>query len=121
MKANRDYIEFIDHLIAMTQNNTVSWKRSSPPNNLMGTEQEVDFVYTTTYQGKNLRVYEENYKHFTDEFEFFWAERPIVEFTDINFTPLWRFPILSNTYNLLETIRYKDAGVDDFISSVLGR
>ena len=119
MNTNRDYIQFIDHLIAMTQNNTILWKRVDPPENLTSTEIGVDFVYTTTYKGKYLRVYEVSYKDSIDGIEFYWAKRSIVEFTTSSFEPLWKFPALTNSYNLLDTIKYKDAGVDDFIKSVL--
>lgn len=120
MATNRDYIKLIDRLTELTQSKEIEWNRKMCPEKLEGTENKIDVVYEVSYKDKNLRLYEEKYKHFTDEFDFYWADRVILEFIDDTGGHVWEFPSLRSTWDLLKAVKYKEAGVDSFIKDVLG-
>jgi hypothetical protein len=120
MASNREYVQLVDHLMEVTQNGVVSWSRYDPPINIVSTENDIDFIYTTEYKGKNIRLYEETYKYYTDEFEYHWQKRIVIEFVDEFSNSVWQFPEIRNSWNLLEAIRYKDAGVAGFMKDIFG-
>lgn len=120
MATSREYIQLIDRLTELTQSKEIEWDRKHCPDKLEGTENKIDMVYEIEYKGKNLRLYEEKYKHFTDEFDFYWADRVVLEFIDEVGGHIWKFPDLRSISDLLTAIKYKEAGVDSFIQDVLG-
>lgn len=119
MTSNREYVQLIDHLTQATQNGSIHWSRYDPPRNIVSTENSIDFVYTALYKGKSLRLYEETYKYYTDEFEYHWQKRVVIEFVDEFSNAVWQFPDIRNSWHLLDAIRFRDAGVSDFIKNVL--
>ncbi|WP_201525951.1 hypothetical protein [Psychrobacter frigidicola] len=120
MVSNREYIQLVDRLTEMTQNGVMRWNRYEPPTNMVDTENNINFVYTTIYNRKNIRIYEEDYKYYTDESEYYWSKRVVIEFIDESLNSVWQFPKITNSWNLLDAVRYEDAGVADFMKSILG-
>ncbi len=113
----REIVKLVDHLTELTQNNAISWERQEP-GNLVSTENKIDFIYVVEYQDRLIRLYEETYKYYTDEFQFHWSSQLIVEFTDEYGNTLWQFPKTSNGWDLLNAVKYKDAKVDDFLKGI---
>lgn len=120
MASNREYIQLVDHLTEATQKGVIFWSRYDTPKNIVSTENSIEFVYTTVYKSKSIRLYEETYKYYTDEFEYHWQKRIVIEFVDEFSNAVWQFPEIRNSWNLLEAIRYKDAGVADFMRDIFG-
>jgi len=121
MASSREYIELIDKFIELTQHNKISWEREIPaPNsNLLATGNKINLVYSTEYKTHYIRAYKEAYKHFTDENDFCWGYRLVLEFVDQSGNSLWRFPEINNIAELLNAIKYKDANVDNLLKEIL--
>lgn len=120
MASLRDYIKLIDHLTELTQTNQIKWNRDSPPKSILTTHNRISQVYTTFYNQKHIRIYEEMYKYFTDEDDYFWQTHLILEFTDEYDNSIWQFPQTPNSWDLLNAIKYKDANIDDFLKGIFG-
>jgi hypothetical protein len=121
MTSKKEYIQLIDKLTELTQSGELEWDRKLCPDKLESTENKIDIVYTTELEGRNLRLYEEKYKHYTDEFDFYWADGLVLEFIDDSGGHIWQFPDLRNIMDLLKAVKFKEAGVDSFIKDVLGK
>lgn len=120
MASSKEYIQLIDKLTELTQSGELVWERKSCPDKLESTENKIDFVYEAELKGKNLRLYEEKYKNYTDEFDFHWVDGLVLEFIDDSGGHIWRFPNFRNIMDLLKAVKYKEADVDSFIKDVLG-
>jgi len=114
----KEVVTIIDNLTELTQNHKISWKRVDPEN-LLSTENKIDFVYIVKYLGRLIRIYEEEYKFYTDEEIYHWSSRVVTEFVDEYGNMLWRFPKTRNAWDLLNSIRYEDVNVDGFLSEML--
>lgn len=120
MASNKEYIQLIDKLTELTQSEELVWDRKSCPEKLESTETKIDVVYETSFKGRNLRLYEEKYKDYSDEYNYFWCDGVVLEFVDNEGSHIWEFPSLRNISNLLKAVKYKEAAVDSFIRDVLG-
>ncbi|MFT7220995.1 MAG: hypothetical protein ACI8Z1_002616 [Candidatus Azotimanducaceae bacterium] len=118
MATKREYIELIGRLTELTQSEKLEWERNPAPESLDSPETKVDSVYEVEYKDRYLRLYEQRYKHFTDEFDFYWSDRAVLEIVDGGGGLLWKFPELRSTQQLLEAAQYREAGVDDFLRDV---
>jgi hypothetical protein len=121
MATLRDYVILIDHLVELTQTGQISWAREIPPRQILTTHNRIQQVYVTFYNGRNIRLYEEMYKYFTDEDEYYWQAQLVLEFVDENSNSIWQFPQTSNGWDLLNAVKYRDANVDAFINDIFGR
>lgn len=117
----RDYVKLIDHLVELTQTGQINWVRDIPPRQILTTHNRIQQVYVTFYNGKNIRLYEEMYKYFTDEDEYYWQTQLVLEFIDENANSIWQFPQTSNGWDLLNAVKYRDANVDAFINDIFGK
>lgn len=120
MASLREYVELVDHLIELTQMKNLKWTREQAPSVLITNHNRIKQVYVTFYNNRNLRIYEEMYKYYTDEDEYYWQTRVSLEFTD-GINTLWQFPQTSNSWDLLNVIQYSDVDVDGFMRDVLRR
>lgn len=114
----KEVVTIIDNLTELTQNNHISWERVDP-GNLLSTENKIDFAYIVEHLGRVIRIYEEEYKYYTDEETYHWSSRVVAEFIDEYGNMLWRFPKTRNAWDLLNSIRYEDVNVGDFLSDML--
>ena len=75
LSSNREE-RFVSKLIQDTKKGELEWKDES--NNVLtlpSNERPISKVYTTEIVGKNLRIYEFEIKHYSDEYEWDWVER----------------------------------------------
>ena len=120
MATLKDYVKLIDHLTEFTQIEQIHWKRTNPPNNIITINNRINQVYTTTYNHRHIRVYEEDYKYFTDEDVYYWQNQLIIELIDSCQNSIWQLPPTNNGWDLLNAIKYRDGNIDGFINDVLG-
>ncbi|RWX57206.1 hypothetical protein [Photobacterium chitinilyticum] len=120
MATLKEFVELVDHLIELTQEKTITWLREEAPSSLMINGSKVKHVYTTEYNNKNLRIYEELYKYYTDEDEYHWQNRTIIDFVDGE-DSIFEFPQTSNSWDLLKAIQYRDVDIDGFMNDILKR
>lgn len=79
----------------------------------------VDLAYHAIHDGRQLRLFELKYKDYTDEYEYTWSAKPVLEITDGEGNALWAFPHNAANWDLLEAVQYQTARVDEFIDSLL--
>lgn len=120
MMSEKDkFVRIVAHLNQLTQENTLKWSSVSNPDDLdLGRDKSVGAVFETTYKNKKLRVYEEQYKYWTDEDSFSWSTRIVLAFVGSSDNNSWEFPNIAGLYDLLESVRYQSADVDNFINDI---
>jgi hypothetical protein len=126
---NEKLIEAVAKLIKLTQENKIKWASDAPTDNQNRNEEEyVETVFLTNYDNKNLRLYSKSYKvdaiPFTSVFLFGsqkpkWTTKTTLEILDSNHNAVWTFPSLAPLSDLLMSVRYQVADVDDFIEGLL--
>lgn len=112
--------KLIIQILRATYSGSVSWRLSSPPASLTrATESFIPLFLEAEYKGKEIVIYEERYKHWTDEDSFNWGVSIRFGFnvggtviTDIvKWSPLLR--------KLFEAARDNAADVDSLIDDML--
>lgn len=118
MAEYKEFVELIDHLIELTQEKQIKWTREYPPSSIITNNNRIKYVYTTEFNERQLRVFEEMYKYYTDEDQFHWQTRTIVEFIDGE-DSIFEFPQTSNSWDLLKAIQYRDVDIDGLMKNIL--
>ena len=119
INSNREE-RFISKLIQDTKKKEIEW--IDEPNNkliLPSSERPVSKVYRTEINGKNIRIYEYQIKHYTDEFDYEWIERVRLELFDDDGASLLEFSYDFALYKLLNAVRKANTDVDDFMKGFL--
>lgn len=120
MMSEKDkFVRLVTYLNQLTQENALKWQSVYNPERLnLGRDKNVGSVFSASYKGKHLRIYEEQYKYWTDEDTFVWSSRVVLAFVDASGNNEWEFPSVAGLYDLLESVRYQSADVDKFIDDV---
>ncbi len=118
MATHKEFVKLVDTLIELTQEKKITWVRSDTPNSILVNGNQIKNVYLTEFKGKNLRVYDELYKYFTDEDVFHMQSRTIIGFVDGD-DSIFDFPETSNSWDLLKSIQYRDVDIDGFMNDLL--
>lgn len=99
----------------------VTWKGSKVPDGLSrGTENFYPLYLQTEYKGSTIGLFQRRYKHFYDEFEFYWCEEVgmcvVGDFESI----LWEFNERSSALiNLFEAAREQASGISNLLDNLL--
>lgn len=117
MAETREIIEFVDLLTELTQKKKIVWERHIPKN-LVTPDTNIDLVYVTEFNGRDIRLYEEGFKNYIDEYEYHWSARVVLEFIDESGNSIWDFPRTNNAWDLLNAVKYMDADVDGYLEDV---
>ena len=127
-------VKAVTELIKKTQTGEIKWRRSTPPERLKGdAKSKVETVYITEYEGKRLRLYREYYlveenRLLPNPFDRlsgvkypYWDTEVYLEIIDKTGATLWPFPQNYALEDLLSTVRYEEAEVDDFLNALIGK
>jgi hypothetical protein len=117
MDPNDRWEQVVSKLVDETKLGRVRWARSTPPRTAAG--ENVLVAYTAPVSGKTIACYEYDYRYYLDEDEFVTMSDVAIEFVDERGVTEWRFPQTPRRRELLDAIRYCDAGADDFLRSFL--
>ncbi|MCY1166536.1 hypothetical protein D9M71_36780 [compost metagenome] len=118
--SRRESIQIIEKLTALTQHGKLNWQEVQPDRRMNDSISEVDIVYLTTYEGHDIRVYLRNYKSFfEDEHTYNWEESVEVELLNSTGRVIFKFPSISNKYELLNAIEVQDTQVKSFFDKFL--
>jgi hypothetical protein len=120
-------VEAVAALIKLTQENKIAWSSSEPPGNLNSDEDVyVGTVFLGTHNKRILRLYERETKvRFNPLLSAFasqdssWKAEVILEILDSANNMIWTFPTLTPLKDLLASVRYQVADVNDFIEDLL--
>ncbi|MFM2479828.1 hypothetical protein [Celerinatantimonas sp. YJH-8] len=111
MKTVRDWILLVDKLTELTQYNKINWERDDAPNYLQSSISRVDFVYFTTFNNQRFRLFEETYKYFTDEHQYFWETQSQLDLVDSYGNSIFDIPKTKNMYNLMQAVKYQSSNI----------
>lgn len=111
---------FIAKLIKDTKLGKVTWDIEAKGKlALPGDERLVSKVYVTNIKDKNLRLYQYQIKHYTDEFEWDWVDRVKLEIFDDDGDTLFEYGYDFSFFKLLNAIRAANTKVDEFMKDFL--
>ncbi|MDB5348324.1 MAG: hypothetical protein JWP89_6701 [Schlesneria sp.] len=109
-----------EKLIALTQAGEVQWQPSQDISRRRSTADIVGPAYVAEVDGKQIAVFEYQFKNFHDEDEWHWDTGVTVEFVDENYDTEWVWPSTGGSrFALLDAVRYQAAAADDFLSRFL--
>jgi hypothetical protein len=107
-----------EKLIQLTEDGKLNWITNRFPailrEDILG-----ETIYSASVQGRWIAVYEYRYKDFSDSEEFSWCNDIAIEFVDFNGGLEWRWPTVHNRVQLLDAIRAKVCGANDFLKQFL--
>jgi len=128
-------INAIVKLNNLTQDGKIKWRTIQPrPSLNRDKDSIVDLVYTAKYNNKRLGLYENKFKVENAPYASLsgsldsifgsvkyphWQTRVVLEFIDEDGNNLWTFPEVQGLNDLLSTVKYQIAGVDEFLDSFL--
>ena len=104
-----------------TYSGEVKWKNEQPPVGLAkGTEDFYPLYLQANYKGSTVGLYQRRYKHYYDEFEFYWCEDigmcVVGEYQAI----LWDYNERSTALaNLFEAAREQASGISGILDNLL--
>jgi len=109
-------------LAVKTQDGELRWEKSDPPSNLTRTiDARIDLCYLTSYEGKNLRLYERKERSFISEYEdWYWGSSIILEMIDDEGRTLDTFPNVTTLNELWSAVRSQISGINNFIGNLTG-
>lgn len=110
----------ITQILRATYSGSIAWQLSSPPASLTrATDSFIPLYLEAEYKGKTIVIYEERYKHWTDEENFTWGAGIRFGFnvggTVVSDVVKWS-PLLRK---LFEAARDNAADVDSIIDDML--
>lgn len=109
-------------LLEQTQEGTLKWEVADPASDLTdGSNIVVKVMYLAHKDGRSLRLYHYRFRSYTDEDTWHWDDNLALEVSDQKNMSWWQFPKHRVIWDLLEAVKFKTAGVDDFIDNLIGR
>ena len=122
MATSQKMVRFVTQLNRLTQESEMTWSARDVPHSVTeGTDDIIPVFFATTYQGRNLGIFEVRYRTYAPEFDrLSWAADAVLGFFDDDWRILSRYrESSSGLWALLESVRDQVAGVDEFIDSIL--
>ncbi|MTV41486.1 hypothetical protein [Duganella radicis] len=122
-------------IFKLTHSGVIEWSKSTPPESIAGGSDSVISVYfEATYQGRTLGLFHERFRRqggtlgmartiaeltgiAADSSQ--WGERARLVLLYEDGAVAYSFPYSRVTKDLLETVRYKTSGVDQFLDELL--
>jgi hypothetical protein len=118
------WIEFVKKLKELTESGSLRW-HSVRPEAVMQREphRKISMAFETKYKDRNLRLYEESVEHrySVDMFGLRnpnWQEYTVLELVDEN-GAAWEFPTIEDLNDLIETVKFRVTGVNEYMEAVL--
>lgn len=111
------------NLLKQTQEGKIEWAITSPEPQFrylyLSTNDSVETVYTAQINGQRLALYEERYRHYTDEDVFYWSARICLDVVNEEGTRLWSFPASVYLIDLLKAAAYRAADVAQILKDLM--
>ena len=105
-------------MIQLTENDKLNWQVNLFPVT-MRNEVLRDTIYCAHVQGHWVAVYEYRYQEFYDADNWYWSNEVAIEFVTANGDLEWRWPTVPCRVQLLDAIRAKICGANDFLKRFL--
>jgi len=118
---NRDF-KAVTRLLELTQEGLLKWESRGPCDDILeGRDIVVDIVYVAAKDKRLLRLYQFRYKSWLDDVNWHWEEDIALELSDEKRVTWWRFPENRVLQDLLEAVKFRTVGVDQFLDELLGQ
>ena len=106
-------------LLQLTQEGAIKWQAGEPPTELLRAKERTSVVYTTSYLGQHLRIYEYENKYWMDEDRFEWSGSVRLEFTDPSGRANFEIPGGGvGQWDLLRAVQHQTSNVDAFLEKL---
>jgi len=113
----------ISKINRLTQEGEIKWTKAeeAPKCLTTGTDDKILNFYLTSYENRNLGIYEERYQAWDGYSErFSWEQRIVLAIFDSDWKQReWEFPQKPGLYDLYRSVEYQVADVDSFLGSLL--
>lgn len=123
-------------IFKLTHSGAIEWEKSSPPESLIrGTDSLVSPYFEANYQGRKLGLFHERFKRDAESVAMAktiagltgnmgsdtsqWGDRARLVLLYDDGELAYSFPYSRVIKDLLETVRYKTSGVDEFLDELL--
>jgi hypothetical protein len=116
----------VTRMIELTQQGKLEWRNASP-SEAPEDEDRVTAAFVTTFNDRKLRLYGKRIEASQGEImklfvtapqETKWRTIGVLEFINDFGMSLWRFPVSDATYDLLDAVQYRVAGVNEFLADI---
>lgn len=111
--------EFILALIKQTNRGEIIWKIVENRTELPHDEFYTSKIYKTKILEKNFRLYEYQYKHYTNEHEWIWNQRKRLEIIDESDEKIFEFEYDYSLNDLFDVVTIKTSGIEHIINDFL--
>ncbi len=120
MNGRNRFVEAIATLIQQTQDGELTWEACTPGRDLTTQADTIaDTVYMTKKDCWHIRLYPYKQKVWPEEDIWYWDERVALEVSDERESCWWRFPHEGAIWDLIDAVKFKVAGVGQFIDKLL--
>jgi len=130
-KSRNRWVDAISSMIELTQDGKLRWTIVPDAIKIYDGKEITTSVFETTYSDRALRLYEgrvpSNFSpierslyNFRGEGPPMWFKEVILEFVDTEGRTLWTFPQVDALSDLLTSVQYQVAGVNDFLDTIIG-
>ncbi|MNF54657.1 hypothetical protein D3C76_774770 [compost metagenome] len=107
----------VTRLIEETVRGRVVWRIADVPETItLGTNDIFTLFVETNFRDTRFAMYEVRYKHYTDEYDYYWNEKVILAILDSEDRVLWPISGTPEIYELFADVRQKVAGVDQLLN-----
>lgn len=118
--SNKDYTRTIIKINRETKEGKLVWESSGiRPTSLSGNEILKGLEYSCKVLTKILRLYQYQYKIYTDEDTYYWENGYRLEFIDIWGNTQWPFPYNRAIDDLYDSVQFKLVNVEGFMDDFL--
>ena len=101
-----------------TQDGSLVWRLEHPPSDIgIGTDDRIPVFYVADLAEQTIALYPLRFKDYSPDLdEFVWREQPVLAFFDDSSRKVWETVNPdSGLEDLLESVQYQTAEVDEFI------
>ncbi len=109
------WIKAVEKLFELTESGVIRWSKAPVQVQRSGL---VGIIYTAETSGKKIVLYEEKSNHggFIGN-----DSHVVIEFVDKDWNSEWSWPGMSESWRLLESVRFQVAAGKDFLTELLSK
>ncbi len=112
--------EFIFKLTKETLRRNIKWSDKQNKDLVLPHEERATSkLYISNIENKKFRIYEFQYKQYTDEYEWLWNQRVRLEMIDSNEERIYEFGYNYSLNDLFDAVMKSNSGIDEFLDEFL--
>ncbi|WP_320043500.1 hypothetical protein [uncultured Desulfobacter sp.] len=117
----KKYVRLVSKLNRLTKEQKITWKKTTPPESLIGTGESVIEFYVTYYSDETIGVGSYRYQTYDGYNDrTYWVTGYYFSLLNDNEQELkYRFPDVAGLDDLLDTIMYETANIGNVVDSLL--